>query len=99
MNTNLPRLRVDPVAAVYDRRGRPGGESAVIDRRYRAFLLTVGSELARAVGRSASKLADLRNPDFFGVLYRDSLLMSIGGHRPPLQKQPAGLGKGDHYHD
>ena len=36
-------------------------------RCLKALLLAVGSELARAVCQSASKLADLQNPEFVGV--------------------------------
>ena len=39
-------------------------------RSYWALRFPVGSELARAVCRSASKLADLRNPKFLGVPYK-----------------------------
>ena len=43
----------------------------------RALLFTVGSELARAVCQSASKLADLRNSEFLGVPLR-SLSVKAG---------------------
>ena len=48
-----------------------GGLARFDGIRLRALLFTVGSELARAVCQSASKLADLRNPKFLGVPLRE----------------------------
>ena len=46
----------------------------------RTILFTVGSELARAVCQSASKLADLRNPGYFGVpLVAAVLCLALAG--------------------
>jgi len=43
-----------------------------------ALLFTVGSELARAVWQSASKLADLRNPELLEVPFGDFLRILAG---------------------
>jgi hypothetical protein len=46
---------------------RPESVVSQFGKLFRALLYTVGSELARAVCQSASKLADLRNSKFSGV--------------------------------
>jgi hypothetical protein len=51
---------------------------AQFGKPYRVLLFTVGSELARAVCQSASKLADLRNREFLGVPYS----ATIAGGQP-----------------
>jgi len=64
-----------PVAAVYDRRGRPGTETAVIDRRYSCRCRTgggaliwivatgVGSQVGRVIPNAPDLLSERRLED------------------------------------
>jgi len=61
------------------------------ERCLRAVPFTVGSELARAVCQSASKLADLRNPEFLGVPLRSLSRQITASQREFPQEDVASL--------